>query len=85
MWRSHVRSCTKSTSRSLGAVWVQSGRSTRSAVDIFNTLRVFPKEPIRKQEIELGVYEWFLIINEYVGLWKKTTNTKQSEPNRQAS
>ena len=32
---------------------VQSGRSTRSAVDIFNTLRVFPKEPIRKQEIEL--------------------------------
>ena len=31
----------------------QSGRSTRSAVDIFNTLRVFPKEPIRKQEIEL--------------------------------
>ena len=31
----------------------QSGRSTRSAVDIFNTLRVFPKEPIREQEIEL--------------------------------
>ena len=31
----------------------QSGRSTQSAVDIFNTLRVFPKEPIRKQEIEL--------------------------------
>ena len=30
----------------------QSGRSTRSAVDIFNTLRVFSKEPIRKQEIE---------------------------------
>ena len=31
----------------------QSGRSTRSAVDIFNSLHVFPKEPIRKQEIEL--------------------------------
>ena len=31
----------------------QSGHSTRSAVDIFNTLCVFPKEPIRKQEIEL--------------------------------
>ena len=33
------------------AVWVQSWRSTRSAVDIFNTLRVFTKEPIREQEI----------------------------------
>ena len=31
----------------------QSGRSTRSAVDIFNTLRVFTKEPIREQEIKL--------------------------------
>ena len=31
----------------------QSGRSTRSAVDIFNTLRVFTKEPIRDQEIKL--------------------------------
>ena len=31
----------------------QSGRSTRSAVDIFNTLRVFTKEPIREQEINL--------------------------------
>ena len=30
---------------------VQSGRSTRSAVDIFNTLRVFTKEPIREQEV----------------------------------
>ena len=29
----------------------QSGRSTRSAVDIFNTLRVFTKEPIRELEI----------------------------------
>ena len=35
------------------AVWAQSWRSTRSAVDIFNTLRVFSKEPIREQEIEL--------------------------------
>ena len=33
--------------------FAQSGRSTRSAVDIFNTLRVFPKEPISEQEIEL--------------------------------
>ena len=32
----------------------QSGRSTRSAVDIFNTLRVFTKEPIRSQEINLA-------------------------------
>ena len=31
----------------------QSGHSTRSAVDIFNTLRVFTKEPIREQEIKL--------------------------------
>ena len=31
----------------------QSGRSTRSAVDIFNTLRVLTKEPIREQEIKL--------------------------------
>ena len=28
-------------------------RSTRSAVDIFNTLHVFTEEPIRKQEIKL--------------------------------
>ena len=31
----------------------QSGRSTRREVDIFNTLRVFTKEPIRQQEIKL--------------------------------
>ena len=29
----------------------QSWRSTRSAVDIFNTLRIFTKGPIREQEI----------------------------------
>ena len=29
----------------------QSGRSMQSAVDIFNTLRLFTKEPIREQEI----------------------------------
>ena len=43
------------------AVWAQSGRSTRSAVDIFNTLRVFTKEPIREQEIKLecmNSYQW---------------------------
>ena len=31
----------------------QSRRSTRSAVDIFNTLRVFTKQPIGGQEIKL--------------------------------
>ena len=31
----------------------KSGRSTWSAVDIFNTLRLFTKEPIREQEIKL--------------------------------
>ena len=31
----------------------QSGRSTRSKVDIFNTPRVFTKEPIREQDIKL--------------------------------
>ena len=34
----------------------QSGRSTRSTVDFFNTLRVFTREPIKEQEI--GVYEF---------------------------
>ena len=29
----------------------QSGRSTRSAVGIFNTIHAFTKEPIREQEI----------------------------------
>ena len=42
MWCSCARSRTKSTSRSM---W--------SAVDIFNTLRMFTKEPIREQEIKL--------------------------------
>ena len=31
----------------------QSGRSTPSAVDIFNTLRVFTKKPNREQEIKI--------------------------------
>ena len=31
----------------------QSGRSTRSAVDIFNALCLFNKDPIRGQEIKL--------------------------------
>ena len=53
MWRSRERSRTKSTSRSLGAVLAQSWRRTRNAVDIFNTLRVFTKEPIREQKIKL--------------------------------
>ena len=33
------------------AVWGQSWRSRQSAVDIFNTLHIFSKEPIREQEI----------------------------------
>ena len=35
------------------AIFAQSGCSPRSAVEIFNTLRVFTKEPIREQEIKL--------------------------------
>ena len=31
----------------------QSRRSTRSAVNIFNTLHVYTQEPIREQEIKL--------------------------------
>ena len=38
----------------------QSGHSTRSAVDIFSTLCVFPKEPIREQEIELECMNIYL-------------------------
>ena len=41
------------------AVWAQSLRSTRSAVDIFNTLRVFTKEPIREQEIKLECMNYY--------------------------
>ena len=41
------------------AVWTQSWRSTRSAVDIFNTLRAFTKEPIREQEIKLECMNWY--------------------------
>ena len=47
MWRSRAQSRTKAPP----AIWAQSWRSTRSAMDIFNTLRVFTKEPIREQEI----------------------------------
>ena len=39
------------------AVWAQSWRSTPSAVDIFNTLCVFTKEPIRTRNL-VGVYEY---------------------------
>ena len=48
MWRSRARDQAPKAPR---AVWAQSWRSTRSAVDIFNTLRVFTKEPIRELEI----------------------------------
>ena len=47
----------------------QSGRSTLSAVNIFNILRVFTKEPIREQEIKLGLYEYDTIFG-----MKSTTN-----------
>ena len=45
MWRSRTTTHQKHLT--------QSGCSTQSAVDIFNTLRVFTKEPIREQEIKL--------------------------------
>ena len=48
MWRSREQSRTKRTSRSLGAV-----RGVQWTMDIFNTLRLFSKEPIREQEIEM--------------------------------
>ena len=44
MWRSIMRAITHQKHLA------QSGCSTRRAVDIFNTLRVFAKEPIREQE-----------------------------------
>ena len=40
----------------------QSGCSTRSAVDIFNTLCVLTKEPIRKQEIKLACMNNFHLV-----------------------
>ena len=36
----------------------QSGHSTLSVVDIFHTLRVFTKEPIREQEIKLECMDY---------------------------
>ena len=41
----------------------QSRRSTRSAVDILNTHRVFTKEPIKEQEIKLESMNDSLYIN----------------------
>ena len=46
----------------------QSGRSTRSSVDIFNALRVFTKEPVREQEIKLecmNVDYWRDVVSSY--------------------
>ena len=37
----------------------QSGRSMRSAVDIFNTLRVFTKEAIKEEETKLECMNLF--------------------------
>ena len=48
----HVRNHAPKAPRT---VWAQ------YAVDIFNTLRVFTKEPIREQEIKLGVYEYIIM------------------------
>ena len=41
----------------------QSGRRVQSAVDIFNTLCVFTKMPIREQEIKLRVCEYEIVLN----------------------
>ena len=46
MWRSRGRSRNQKH-------LTQSERSTRSTVDVFNTLHVFTREPIREQEIKL--------------------------------
>ena len=37
----------------------QSRRSTRSEVDIFNTLRIFTKEPIREKKLSWSVWIQF--------------------------
>ena len=54
-WKKWISRCDvrsrKHAPKAPHAVWAQSWCSTRSAVDIFNTLRVFTKEPIREQEI----------------------------------
>ena len=44
----------------------QSGRSTWSAVDIFNTFCIFTKEPIREQEIKMECMNknWIPLKNE---------------------
>ena len=45
----NVNNFTQWKNGSVDVTW----RSTQSAVDIFNTLRIFTKEPIREQEIKL--------------------------------
>ena len=50
----------------------QSGRSTRSAVDIFNTLRVLTKKPIREQEIKLECMNIHQIIFTHIVLVRNT-------------
>ena len=64
----------------------QSERSTWSAVDIFNTLHVFTKEPIREQEIKLA---WSVWINHKAMKEKTNKQTKNLfydslAPSRQA-
>ena len=67
------------------AVWAQSGRSTRSAVDIFNTLRVFTKEPIREQEIKLECMNFSQVVKLsltiIVNLNRQHKQTCQISPN----
>ena len=56
MREAHRTECIKQASNS-----GKSGHSTQSAVDIFNTLYVFTKEPIREQEIKLECMDSLLI------------------------
>ena len=51
--------------------FLQCGGNTRSAVDIFNRLRVFTKEPIREQEIKLECMN-YQIKNCFTSLYAST-------------
>ena len=52
-WKKWISGCDVRARDHTPKQLAQSGRSTRSAVDIFNTLRLFTKEPTREQEIKL--------------------------------
>ena len=51
----------------------QFDHSTQSAVDIFNTLRVFTKEPIREQEIMFECMNWTYASTKVMGHLCMTT------------